>query len=308
MQRFTLEIPEVSIKLLIPLFSVMIISISNAQELEPRVYANLPKNLNVAALAYSFSTGEISTNPASPFQDFQADIHTVAAAYVRTFDLLGKLARVQVIAPFSFFSGSVKFKGMDTSGTRNGLLDARVRFGLNIFGSPALDIKSFQKYRQRTIFGTSLVVSIPTGLYYKEKFVNIGANRWGFKPEVGISHQFKKFYIEMYTGVWFFTDNTSYLTDKTLSQAPLYSVQGHISYALPSQIWFAINGNYAVGGQSSVNGVKQDDYQRKWRLGGVVSYPFSWQHSVKFQYHTGVSTNIGSGYDIFIITYQFVWL
>src|SRR4030095_7281762 len=279
----------------------------SSQELEPRIYGNLPKDFNAAALSYIFSTGEISTNPASPIKDFEVSIHTVAAGYVRTFSLFKKLARVQLIVPYSYMAGNLTYKGRDTSGTRSGLLDSRLRFGINFIGSPALTLKEFQKYKQRGILGASLIISIPTGQYYDDKLINLGANRWGFKPELGISKDFGAFYLEFYTGFWFFTDNKHYLSDKTLSQSPLYSLQGHASYMFKNGMWIGINSNYVNGGQSSINGVQQDDYQRKLRIGGTFSYPITWQHSVKFQYHTGVSTNIGSGYDIFALTYQFLW-
>jgi hypothetical protein len=42
----------------------------------------------------------------------------------------------------------------------------------------------------------SLVASIPTGNYYGDKEINIDANRWGFKPEIGVSKRFKHFYAE----------------------------------------------------------------------------------------------------------------
>jgi hypothetical protein len=170
-----------------------------------------------------------------------------------------------------------------------------------------LDVKEFQKYKQGTILGASFVVSVPTGLYYKEKLVNLGSNRWAFKPEIGISHDFEYLYLEFYTGVWFFTNNNSYLSTKTLGQSPLYSFQAHASYTFKNQMWIALNANYANGGQSTIDGVKQDTYQRNWRIGGTISYPFNWQHSLKLQYHTGVLTSVGSGYDILALTYQFVW-
>jgi hypothetical protein len=289
------------------LFFLLSLSVK-AQELEPRIYGNLPKNFNAAALSYIFSTGEISTNPASPIKDFEVSIHTVAAGYVRTFSLFKKLARVQLIVPYSHMAGDLTYKGRDTSGTRTGFLDSRLRLGINIFGSPALSFKEFRTYKQRGILGASLVISIPTGQYFDERLINLGANRWAFKPEVGISKDFGATYVEFYTGIWFFTDNKSYLSTKILSQTPLYSLQGHASYIFHNGMWIGFNANYVNGGQSSVDGVKQDDYQRKLRLGITGSYPINWQHSIKLQYHTGVYTNIGSGYDIFALTYQFVWL
>ena len=35
---------------------------------------------------------------------------------------------------------------------------------------------------------TSLTVNAPTGQYDGTKLINVGTNRWAFKPEVGLSH------------------------------------------------------------------------------------------------------------------------
>src|SRR3954454_13475668 len=180
--------------------------ITRAQDLEPRAYANVPKGTNVVALVYAYSSGDVLTDASLPIKDFKIKAHGIAAGYVRTFALAKKLARVQVIAPFALLSGKAKFNGMDTTGVRNGFGDARIRFGINLFGSPALDIKNFRQYQQKTIVGASIVVSVPTGLYYKEKRINLGSNRWAVKPEVGVSKRFKRVYVEAYSGVWFYTN------------------------------------------------------------------------------------------------------
>ena len=39
----------------------------------------------------------------------------------------------------------------------------------------------------RTIVGVSLLVQAPTGQYDPDRLINIGTNRWTFRPEVGVS-------------------------------------------------------------------------------------------------------------------------
>jgi hypothetical protein len=51
-----------------------------------------------------------------------------------------------------------------------------------------MQLKEFAAYHQRTNIGASVVVSAPLGQYDPAKLVNVGTNRWAFKPEVGISH------------------------------------------------------------------------------------------------------------------------
>ena len=68
-----------------------------------------------------------------------------------------------------------------------GLGDPRFRVSVNLIGAPALSVKDFANYRQDLIVGVSLQVSAPVGQYDNSKLLNLGNNRWSFKPEFGIS-------------------------------------------------------------------------------------------------------------------------
>ncbi len=278
-----------------------------SQEIEPRNYANLPKGFNALALAYSYSTGEVVSDASLPLQDFSISSNTPIIGYVRTFNLFGCLSRIQYSLPYTFLSGNITYRGKDTSGTRSGLNDSRLRFGINFYGSPALSREQFPKYKQGTIVGASLVTSIPTGQYFPEKLINLGSNRWGFKPEVGISSSLGKTFIEAYAGIWLYTNNSKYLETNTLSQNPLYSFQFHASYIFKNFMWVAANFAYSNGGQTSLNGVKNNDYQNNSRIGLTYSTPLSRQLSTKLQYHIAAETRRGADYKIFVLTLQYTW-
>lgn len=281
--------------------------ISIAQDLEPRAYANVPKGMNVVSVVYAYSTGDVLTDPSLPIEGFKITAHNFGAGYVHTFALANKLARIQVVVPSAFMSGNLKINGSDTSGVRNGFGDARIRFGINLFGSPALDKKDFRTYQQKTIIGTSIVISVPTGLYYKDKRINLGSNRWAVKPEIGVSKRFKHFYAEAYTGVWFYTNNDEFLTSKTLKQQPVLSLQTHISYYFKNQMWIGVNGNWFNGGETLVDNISSGDLKDNYRMGATFSVPFSKKHSVKFQFHVGAFTNTGYDYNLYSIGYQYIF-
>jgi hypothetical protein len=281
--------------------------ITTAQDLEPRAYANVPKGTNVIATVYALSSGNVLTDPSLPVSDLKITANTLGLGYVHTFGLANKLARIQVVTPILFVTGKAKFNGIDTSITRNGFGDARIRFGINLFGSPALDKKDFRKYQQKVVVGTSIVISVPTGLYYKDKRVNLGSNRWALKPEVGISKRFKRFYAEAYTGVWFYTENNEYLISKTLKQQAVVSLQGHISYYFKNQMWIGINGNWFNGGETLVDNTPAGDLKDNYRVGGTWSVPFSKKHSIKFQFHIGAFTKTGYDYNTFSLGYQYIF-
>src|SRR6185503_14251629 len=89
---------------------------AKSQELEPRAYAALPKNLNTIAVAYGFSRGNVLTDPSLPMSDFKVSLQSLTGAYLHTFALAGKLARVQVSIPFIQMFGKLQINGHDTTG------------------------------------------------------------------------------------------------------------------------------------------------------------------------------------------------
>ena len=58
---------------------------------------------------------------------------------------------------------------------------------LNFIGSPALPLSGFKDYKQKLIVGASLQIRVPVSQYDPDRLVNIGTNRFTFKPELGLS-------------------------------------------------------------------------------------------------------------------------
>jgi hypothetical protein len=92
-----------------------------------------------------------------------------------------------VILPYSSFSASALVAGQPREREMSGLGDPRFRFSINLFGAPALSAKQFANYRQDLVVGVSVQVSAPLGQYDNSKLLNLGNNRWSFRPELGVS-------------------------------------------------------------------------------------------------------------------------
>lgn len=282
-------------------------NLSTAQDLEPRAYANMPKDGNVIVGSYGFMKGDVVSEPTLPIKDFLISSNNFGFGYLHTFGLAGKLARVQVAIPFVIMDGHATVNDEKITGNRTGFGDMRIRLGINLLGSPAIDRKEFGKYQQKTIFGASLVTSVPTGVYYPDKRINIGTNRWGFKPELGISKRFKHVYAELYSGVWFYTKNNEYLGDNVLKQDPVLNFQGHACYYFKNQMWIGVNGTWFSGGKTKVDELPAGSVINSSRIGATWSVPLSRSQSVKLQFNTGVFKDIGLNYDAVSISYQYVF-
>ena len=100
--------------------------------------------------------------------------------------------------------------GTPQQARRSGLVNPAMRFAVNLYGAPAMDLEEFARYRRKTIVGASVVIVAPLGQYDPARFVNIGTNRWGAKPEIGISQRFGRWFFDLYLGAWIFSANDNY--------------------------------------------------------------------------------------------------
>ena len=155
---------------------------AGAQDIEPRAYSNAPVGVNFLIAGYAYTTGGLAFDSALPLSDPDLSTSNAVVAYARVLDFRGKSAKFDVIASLSSLSGSAGFDGETLRRDIAGLADPKFRFSVNFFGAPALSLKEFAGFQQDLIIGASLQVSPPVGQYDESKLVNLGTNRWSFKP------------------------------------------------------------------------------------------------------------------------------
>jgi hypothetical protein len=163
---------------------------ANATDIDPRSYSNIPVNVNFLTVGYSYTTGSVSFPPPVPISNGKADFHTAIAAYSRSLDIFGLSGKIDAILPAAWISGKADILGEPQSRNISGFADPRVRFYVNFFGAPAMSLKDFSNYQQNLIIGGSLTVVASGGQYDPDKLINVGSNRWAFKPELGMSKAF----------------------------------------------------------------------------------------------------------------------
>jgi outer membrane putative beta-barrel porin/alpha-amylase len=279
-----------------------------SQELEPRAYSVSPVKTNFVVLSNVYAAGDLTFDPSLPVEEASANINTAVAGYFRSMNVLGRSGNFTVVVPYS--SGILQglLAGEFTEARRSGLRDPTVRFAVNLYGAPAMGLKEFASWQRKTVIGASVVVVAPLGQYDPAKLVNIGSNRWGFKPEVGWSRRVGRWFLDAYGGAWIFTDNKEYYPGtRTRSQAPIASTQFHISYNIRRRLWAGFDANFYAGGRTSVNGVPNQDLQRNSRLGGTLSIPLTRRHSFKVSYATGAYTTIGADFQSLAVGWQYFW-
>jgi len=280
---------------------------ANAQDAEPRAYSNTPVGLNFLIAGYLYSDGKLAFDPNLSIADAKFRANTGLLAYVRSFDLGGQSAKFDVIVPTAAFVALGLVNGLPRQREMSGLGDPRFRVSVNLLGAPALSTNDFANYRQDLIVGVSLQASAPLGQYDNGKLLNLGNNRWSFRPELGISKAFGPWTFEFAPSVTFFSDNIDFFGGNTFAQAPIYALQAHLLYTFRSGAWLALDGLYFAGGHTSLNGVKSDNEQRNTRAGFTIAIPIDRQNSLKLSASTGLTTRTGSDFSAFGVAWQYRW-
>ncbi|HSN71934.1 MAG TPA: transporter [Steroidobacteraceae bacterium] len=279
-----------------------------AQELEPRAYSPNPVGVTFVLGSYNRSTGDVLFDPSLPFSDVEAQLNAGAFGLGRTFGLFGRSATAAIALPYVWgdISGNVNEEA--SAITRSGPADTRLRLSVNLIGGPALTPAEFMRREPRTTLGASLTVIAPSGEYDPAKLINIGSNRWSFKPEFGLSVPWRRWFFDAYAGVWLFTDNGDFFGGNERAQDPIYSIQLHASYTFRPSLWIALDSTWYEGGRTELNGVHNDDEQSNVRIGLTLSVPLIRQHSLKLSWSDGATTRVGGDFVTYGIAWQYTFV
>lgn len=288
----------------------LVCALCNAQDLTPRAYTITPVNGNAINVTYAFVDGAILFDPAIPITGAKGTLNNYVLAYYYSGDFFGRSFNVTAALPYAEGNLSGEYAGRPQALYRSGLTDSVFRFSVNLKGGPAMKAPEFVKWRQKTLIGASIKVVAPTGQYDPRRLVNQGSNRWQVKPEIGVSQAWRRLIFDAYAGVWFFSANDQFFTGKnTLTQAPMGSFEAHVSYDIKPRLWVSLDGNYWVGGRTTINGVVNlGSLQNNSRIGVTAAVPISKHQSLKASFSDGAYIVYGGDYRILSLGWQYSWL
>ena len=294
--------------LLYPPFFIVTIQSSCAQELEPRLLTNVPVGMNFALVGYGYASGNILLDPSVPIEGLNSKLHTVVGAYLRSIKIFGLSGKVDMILPWASGNWEGFYTGIDTSRSVSGFGDARFRISVNFLGSPPLKKEDFAGYKPTKISGISLQVFAPTGQYDPDRLINLGSNRWVFRPQWGFSRYLSNWILEAYLSAWFFTVNPDFFGGNELKQRPLGAIKVHLIRSFLKNWWLALDAGYGFGGRTFINGEERDIRISTFRFGLSLAIPFGLHHTVRLTGVTGVRLERGSDFDAVAVSYQYRWI
>lgn len=296
--------------LLLIIFIAVIATRIHAQDLDPRAYVRLPVKTTTMITGFVYSHGGVVTDATLPIDNIKANVGATTIGVARSFSLFGLTSQALIVAPYSWAKVSGDVGDQSHEITRSGFGDMRMRISVLFFGAPAATLAQLKKTAQKTILGASLSIVSPTGQFFPDKLINIGSNRWSFKPELALSQPVSKNWVlDFYAGLWLFTNNASFYPGSSLrKQDPMGAFQAHISYNVKPQMWVAFDATFYTGGSSSIEGIYKDDRQSNTRFGLTAVMPTGKLSSLKFSASKGVVVRIGQNFTTYSVGWQHSWI
>lgn len=218
------------------------------------------------------------------------------------------MAWVTAGIPIAGLNGSVSDTIIHGSVTGTG--DSSYEFGILLKGGPALTLAEFEEFKPTTVLGFSFSVTAPTGLYRSNRILNLGSDRWAFRPEIAFSQPFgseQQWQIDIYGNCDFYTHNTTFEGGQILRQSPLPGLEGHVSYTVTERLWVSLDTRYSARGSTSVDGIDQNDSQQNFTLGDELNLELNKQNSLVFEWAKVLAHRNGPSSTGFAVKYAYTW-
>lgn len=285
-------------------FAPMLVFADNARD-----WQNIPTDLNMMSGYYSSISANTPINTSLPIDGLSLNANYYIARYARSFAVDGRNSGIQIVQPYADTSMSFdNARLFDGTEHKTGMADTQVVLAHNLFGGPALTKEEFANWTPETFLTGALWISAPTGEYDKGQIVNIGANRWAFKPEVAFGIPIGRTWLEINSYVSLYGDNDDYQGKRKLRQEPLYGLEGHFSYTFNPALWTSLDATYNRGGETKIDGNWQDNEQENVLVGASVGFSLSPQFGGLIAYSDTVSERTGSAdVNTWTLRLQYTW-
>ena len=298
-------------RLLLFCFAVAVLHLPDetwAQFTDAHSYDNTPVGLNQIELSYAYVHSNSSLDTSLVITGAKLNLNQGMVSYARYFGLFHRTMWVEAGVPLAGLSGSISGTGIQ--GSVEGVGDSSYQAAMLLKGGPALTVAQFENYKPTTTLGVSFTLTAPSGQYNASKLLNLGSDRWLFKPEIALSQPFgpeQKWQVDAYANAYFYTDNTSYHGREILHQQPLPGFEGHLSYSFNGNVWVSFDARYSTRATTFVNGVDQNNGQQNFILGSEMNVSINTRNSLLFEFAKAVVHQNGPALTGFAVKYDYTW-
>ena len=265
----------------------------------PRVFLPAPTGINPLSLTYMNmdSNFNFAGNILIPNGGVSANIW--ALNYNRFFSLGGRLAEIWVTVIGGTVDGFVDTPqriGLDANAS--GIGDPYLAMRVGLIGAPALKPADFAQHKHGFAMYALAGISLPWGEYNQSRPLNIGTNRWALRLGLPMTVPFGDqgaTWLEVHPQVYLFGDNDEPFRTDQREQNALYLVEGHLSQNFTRKFWASLDLRYQNGGETTTDGINDDNKMNQWGGGSSVGYTFStaWSGFISYGWIFGGSAANG---------------
>ncbi|HEY1929442.1 MAG TPA: transporter [Caulobacteraceae bacterium] len=261
---------------------------AKAQDDGPRVYQLAPEGQQILTAFLVNKRSDEGPDPGQTVPGTEMHTDILVLRYARTFDLAGRQFTPFAILP----TGRLRaIQGPGTGDASSGLGDAQFGATFGLFGAPALDRAAYADYRPTLSMSLLGRAYFPTGDYSNDRPVNLGTNRFTYQLGLPTTFMFGQSYrdarltaFEVLPTVTFYTANNAPFGANVRTQAPMFSVETHLTHNFPDRVWASFDMLYRNGGASRTDGVDNNDPVHGWSAGGTATLPFAGRTSLCFTF------------------------
>ncbi|AUS41950.1 transporter [Ralstonia nicotianae] len=255
-----------------------------AAEVDPGDYEMFPAGATIGLLYYNYATtNAYYANGNKALSNFNVQSNVGIARLLHVVKLTDDLTiDPQFLLPFGHIS---TFGNASALGSTNGVGDLILTAPLKLRLNQANDV-----------LGGTIFVTAPTGSYDRNRALNLGGHRWSLDAQAAyIQHITPQWAVDLVGDVIWYGDNTSYgASGTTLHQKTSYSAQAMVRYMPDPGTSIGLGITQLWGGQTSVDGVSNNDAQRTTRLRLTAAKFVTKADQVQIQAGTDLSVRNGT--------------
>lgn len=175
-----------------------------------------------------------------------------------------------------------------------------------LYGAPAETPQAFAKSpKSNTVVGVAVALTVPTGDYNSGRLINLGANRWVVRPQLGVTHQRGNWTGELTGSVFLYSDNNHFWQDSRLVTNPLVAAQAHLIYTFRPGLWASLSTAYGWGGEATINGKAKDNITGNWLTALSLGVPVNRRQTLKFSWvRARTQRLVGADTDSLLVAYS----
>jgi len=251
-----------------------------AQGEGPRVYLLAPVDFNALSMTYMDMSSNLNFAGNILIPDAKINSEVLAINYNRFFSIGDRFAELWITGIFGSVDGRVSGTPLGTlSADESGMGDPYFALRIGMIGAPALQPTEFVKHKQSFQMSALAGLTLGAGDYDSSRVLNLGTGRsslrLGLPMVVPFGDERPATWLEIIPNIYVYEENDDPFGASNREQDPLLVLESHLTHNFTPQFWAGIDLRYQRGGETTTDGVDDDNQLSQLGGGFSLGYQFT---------------------------------